>query len=387
MVDDFAIVIKALELRAEEQYKNIAELKTYAKSETDEWENLARSIGFSKAPSYSSKEIKNTNLQYHHIENSLSWNTLFEQSKNKLAEYSIKPDDIKLKPVIDTLNKTDLLAAFLIGVVSAFLPSIGPQDNNISKQLNDVQKLADSGKLPGFIQNIFGGNSDLIMDSTKAGGAFHRFIEGHDILSILPEMVSEYGCISGVFRTFQHLLTDSFGRTGIPIPGTNLFGDYIAKILGQKNVTDIISPASLSHYSAFRMDDAVSTGATELLLWGYHKYNKTSECSLKKAQMGIIAHGVTTLAVLIAAHTIPGAAMTLRWRSWVNYTSLTALLKYCWNLNSAIIKLDKENDKDFKKIMNNLSELKALRNDSYNTSKYLFLAANVENSVSLLTNF
>ena len=201
-----------------------------------------------------------------------------------------------------------------------------------------------------------------------ASGTYHRFKDGHDLINAIPEGIKHHGFVNGILQVFQHLLRDSFGKTGIPLPGSTSLGDTIAKSIGQEGgITNLIKPRDLSRYAGLRMTDIAATGSTSLMLWGYRKFKKYESDSIQAHKLSIISHGVCFFAV--AAMTSLGVMplQNASGRSFLNHVSLVAMLKSSIQLHMANRKLKKEIDKMDSEIEKMLDGLEQSSSESFVT--------------------
>jgi hypothetical protein len=345
---EICVVLKALELRAVHQEATLGgsslradEAIKSAREEKGKWQELAQSIGFGK-DAYTSL---NTDAQQPKIgqtdssesNDTQSWGDTVNEARAKLRQEGIDPDEIKLKETGE-LTKLDVAASVAIGVLSAWIPSIKfGQHGSLVDQFDKIEALADKNQLPGVIQSIFGDGKPAAFMDGGASGPLHRFADGHDLVTA-PEGIKQLGLVQGIIQVFQHLLRDSFGKTGIPLPGSTTIGDSIASTLGHEGgITDIIRPRDLSRYTGVRMTDVAATGSTSLMLWGYRKFRKYDAGSIQDCKLAIISHGVCFLAVASMAQ----MGIKLPHRSFLNHVSLLAMMKnviQLWRINRDMTK-------------------------------------------------
>lgn len=170
------------------------------------------------------------------------------------------------------------------------------------------------------------------------------------------ELLDEEG---GGMEVFQHPLRDSFGRTGIPLPGSTAVGDALAKHLGESGLSDLVAPRDLSRVAGLRMTDAVATGTTSLLLWGYGRTRGIESPSIRSAKLGILAHGLCSIAVAAVA-LVPALQAVVPYRSQVNYLSLAALTKNAVQLAQMTRRLRKGNLERFDVLERELGALQRM---------------------------
>jgi hypothetical protein len=376
---EICVVLKALELRAVHQEATLGgsslradEAIKSAREEKGKWQELAQSIGFGK-DAYTSL---NTNAQQPKIgqpdssesNDTQSWGDTINEARAQLRQEGIDPDEIKLKETGE-LTKLDVAASVVIGVLSAWIPSIEfGQHGSLVDQFAKIQTLADNNQLPGVIQSIFGdGKPAAFMDAKGwEGGTYHRFVHGHDLLTALPGGVKQLGLVQGIIQVFQHLLRDSFGKTGIPLPGSTTIGDSIASTLGHEGgITDIIRPRDLSRYTGVRMTDVAATGSTSLMLWGYRKFRKYDAGGIQDCKLAIISHGVCFLAVASMAQMGIMPPQSLSGRSFLNHVSLLAMMKnvvQLWRINRDMTKRIAKMNVEIEK---SIAELQSSRKDAF----------------------
>jgi hypothetical protein len=254
-----------------------------------------------------------------------------------------------------------------IGVLSAWIPSIEfGQHGSLVDQFAKIQTLADNNQLPGVIQSIFGDGKPAAFMDGGASGPLHRFADGHDLLTALPEGVKQLGLVQGIIQVFQHLLRDSFGKTGIPLPGSTTIGDSIASTLGHEGgITKMIRPQDLSRYTGVRMTDVAATGSTSLMLWGYRKFRKYDAGGIQDCKLAIISHGVCFLAVASMAQMGIMPPQSLSGRSFLNHVSLLAMMKnviQLWRINRAMTKRIAKMNVEIEK---SIAELQSSRKDAF----------------------
>jgi len=254
----------------------------------------------------------------------------------------------------------------LIAVITIVLPSLGGRQHSMQHWFSEIQTFADNGQLMTSCQKVFGKTPAPYLD-IKDGGMYHRYIFGHDLFQAMPIGINIEG-LTGVVRVFQHLLHDSFGLTGFPLPGSTLILEAVAKATGISGISDLIKNTDLAHsdlarYSGVRAVDGLATVISAILLWGYHKWQKTPEYSMKRPKMAIIAYGLATCGVAIAA-TIPGIAAMFPYRSHINYVCLTAMVKNSWQLNSMANKLKEESSRQIPVIEEELKVIRRIHLDT-----------------------
>lgn len=287
----------------------------------------------------------------------LRWSEVREEAATALLAEGIQPSTVTLPRSAHELDAVDVAAALFVGAVGALVPSLGSRRGSVQEAFHGVQRAADSQRLPGLLQGVFGRHPAPFMD-TGASGMYHRFCDGHDLLTALPVGVAKLGWVNGPLQVFQHLLTDSFGSTGIPLPGTDLMGQAVARIAGVSSLTDLISPRDLSRYASFRMSDAVASSVTGFLLWLYSLARGIPKGSMRRPKIGVLAHGLCLVGVAACAAT-PGLGHIVPFRSHLNYVSLVAMSKHAWSWRSLARSLAAQNDVDFERIMAGTRELEA----------------------------
>jgi len=376
---EICVVLKALELCTVHQEATLGgstmradKAIKGAREENEKWQELSQSIGFGK-DAYTSL---NANAQQPKIgqaepfesNDTQSWGDTVNEARAQLRQEGIDPNEIKLKETGE-LSKLDVAASVAIGVLSALIPSIEfGQHGSLVDQFAKIQTLADSNQLPGVIQTIFGdGKPASFMDAKGwEGGAYHRFVHGHDLLTALPEGVKQLGLVQGIIQVFQHLLRDSFGKTGIPLLGSTTIGNSIASTLGHEGgIKDIIRPQDLSRYTGVRMTDVAATGSTSLMLWGYRKFRKYDAGGIQDCKLAIISHGVCFLAVASMAQMGIMPPQSLSGRSFLNHVSLLAMMKnviQLWRINRNLSKRIAEMNIEIEK---SIAELQSSRKDAF----------------------
>lgn len=354
--NDMAIVLKALDLAGEDDDKEINSLKVDAEilgneieNEVSLWDKLIHEeLGLNMTDTVEKeKQVIIPSASKRVSENNQSWVETYDWACEKVKSHGLDPLKIKLPPSEHDLSAKDIAFAFLIAAVTVSLPSLGGRDYSIQHWFNKIQKSADNGQITEFLKMLFGNKPAPYLD-IKDGGIYHRYIFGHDLLQAIPIGISEEG-LTGVVRVLQHLFRDSFGLTGFPLPGSTLFLEMVAKFSGASGISELIKNTDLSHselarYSGIRAVDGFASIITAILLWSYHKWQKTPESSMKRPKMAIIAYGLATFGVAIAT-TIPGLAALLPYRSHINYVCLVGMVKNSWQLKSMAKKLNQENDR------------------------------------------
>jgi hypothetical protein len=351
-MDDQAIVLKYLELRASAEDSIVGSLLEDAASAGNLAERfhargnqLLAKLGqplVAIAGSDQGRITRNAPTA------TLEWAQLRQEAFAALLAEGIEPSTVALPRSAHELDVTDVAAALSFGAIGALVPSLGSRRGAVQEAFRQVQRTADSEHLPALVQGVFGRHPAAFMDS-GASGMYHRFCDGHDLLTALPLGVAKLGLVRGPIQVFQHLLTDSFGSTGIPLPGTDLIGQAIARVAGVSNITDLISAKDLSRYASFRMSDAVASSATSFLLWAYGLSRGIPEGSMRKPKLGLLAHGLCLVGVAACAAT-PGLGHLVPFRSHLNYVSLIAMSKHAWTWRSLANSLAAENDATFGRI-------------------------------------
>jgi hypothetical protein len=288
-----------------------------------------------------------------------NWSALCDGAALALETEGIEPSCVRLPASAHRLDAIDIAAALTFGALGALTPSLGSRRGLVGDAFREIQRAADSDRLPGVVQAVFGRHPAPFMDA-GASGVYHRFCDGHDLLSAVPAGVANLGCIRGPLQVFQHLLTDSFGATGIPLPGSDALGSAIARIAGVSSINDLVSPRDLSRYASLRMSDGVAAGATSLLLRLYVNGRTIPEGSMRRQKLGVLAHGLCLLGIAATA-AIPGMGHLVPFRSHVNYMSLAALVKNAWAWQGLVAKLVEQNDTDFERLRGSIAKLEACR--------------------------
>lgn len=369
--NEFAIVLKAIELRNNEFDnkvdridKKASESLSEAKKEKEEWRNLkAEFFGeeFLNTLEEEKKDLVPDNIETVVSTDKKSWEDTVKNCSELLKSKGIDPSGISLPPTKHDLTKTDILSAVLIATIVITLPSMGSKRGKLKEKLNQIQENADNGKINKLLKKIFGdGHVADYLDKHK--GTYHRFVSGHDPLIAMFNGVSKEG-LKGIIRVFQHLLRDSCGITGIPVPGTTAFLKVISNFKGI-SVDQLIKESdfmhkNLSEYTALRAEDGLSTALASGLLFGYNKLQDIPDHSMRKPKMAIITHGLITIGVIIAT-SIKGVAPNFPKRSRINYFSLLAMGKNCLQLKLMINKISKANRRRLDKIESNLEELEKI---------------------------
>lgn len=358
---EMAIVLRALEVRAQAQEAAIRKDEAAAedavrraREEASEWADLASLVGGPAAVESGRALVR---PQYEQPVGSLSWSDAFRDARATLIEAGIDPDSVKLV-VPDALSVGDVAAAIGIGALGAVTPSLGGE-SSVRDGLNQLQKAADKGGLPGAVQMLFGTETPAAFMDAGAAGPYHRFVHGHDLFWALPEGIKSLGILPGISQVFQHLLRDVCGLTGIPLPGSTMFAESIAANMGIE-LRELVSPRDLSRYAGLRMTDVAATGTTSLLLWVYGKLRGIEGGSIRAAKLGILAHGFCFAGIAVAS-LIPGLAAVAAHRSHLNYLSLVALAKNGLALSRATRTLRRENARRFDALEAGLRELETLR--------------------------
>lgn len=364
-MDEHAVILKYLELRAGRQGSEIQGLKAdsaaLVEEVTDErarGDELMSLLGL-HAGSRDGKSARGRGGYPTLPPSESDWTSLRSEAVIALRAEGIEPTSVRLPASEHRLDVIDIAAALAFGALGALTPSLGSRRGLVGDWLAVIQRAADTEHLPGLIQGIFGRHPAPFMDS-GASGMYHRFCDGHDLLSALPRGASTLGWVRGPIEVFQHLLTDSFGATGVPLPGSDGIGRAVANLAGVSSINDLLSPRDLSRYAAVRTSDAVATGATSLLLSLYMSVRGIPEGSMRRPKLGVLAHGLCLVGVAACA-AVPRLMHLVPYRSHVNYVSLMALGKNAWAWRDLTEKLTAENDADFEHIRASTLELETCR--------------------------
>jgi len=365
--DEMALVMKALEIRSNRQSRDILLLDQQAdpllieaKQETQAWAELRGLIGTPNPRGLGSEPIGTTPITaVEGFPAEEGWDEILRESQRILAEEGIDPAAVKLV-IPGALTHSDVAWALAIGALGAALPSIGPRGGFIKSQLDALEGLADKGMLPSFLEAIFGGKHPGDFMDAGAGGMYHRFIHGHDLFWALPKGIPLLGFTEGMAGVFQHLLRDSCGKTGIPLPGSQLFGQKIAEAMGGDGIKDLFSGRDLSRYAGFQMADGVSTASVSFMLWVHERAKGIDPDSIRSKKIAILAHGMCFSAIAIAAIT-PGLRTLVRYRSHLNHASLVMMSKNVFQLWRLTRNLDQANLAEFVDLERGMDELKLMR--------------------------
>jgi hypothetical protein len=359
-MDERAVVLKYLELRASTEQRAVDELfaksqqvTARARMERDRGNRLLAKLGGTVidagAPTLTLPVVTHGPV--------LRWSELREEAAAALFAEGIQPSTVTLPRSAHELDIADVVAALSFGAIGAIIPSLGSRRGSVQDAFHGIQQAADTERLPRLLQRVFGRHPAPFMD-TGASGMYHRFCDGHDLLTALPAGVAKLGWVSGPLQVFQHLLTDSFGSTGIPLPGTDLIGQAVARVASVSSITDLISPKDLSRYASLRMSDAVASSVTGFLLWLYSLARGIPENSMRRPKLGVLAHGLCLVGVAAFAAT-PGLAHMVPFRSHLNYVSLVAMSKHAWSWRSLTRSLAIQNDAGLEHIRAGTLELEA----------------------------
>ena len=274
-----------------------------------------------------------------------------DQAVTHLWREGIDPNLVQLPPSEHRLRTKDSKAALLFGSVGALLPSIGVGNGFVVEALQSIQRAADGGKLPGVFQLVFGRGSAPFLDASK--GKFHRFDGSHDPLNALPTGIRELGLVRGSLEVSQHLLTDAFGVTGIPLPGSHALAGHLDQ-------------GTLSRYAALRLSDVAASGTTSLLLWLYFEKEQISESSMRRPQMALLAHSTCLAATFLSTALLGiGAAA----RSSLNYVSIGSMLHSYWQVRKMTAQLMESNQKRFRAMVARMASVDAHKNKQLNISQ------------------
>lgn len=365
--DEMALVMKALEIRSDRQTRDMLHIDQRADSllivgaqETQAWSELRGLLGAPDPGRPGSSNIGiPSSMAVEGIPKEEGWEEILRESQQILVEEGIDPTNVKLV-IPGALTNSDVAWALAIGALGAALPSIGPNGGFIKSQLDGLEGLADQGKLPGFLEAIFGGKHPGDFMDAGSAGMYHRFMHGHDLFWALPTGISLLGFTKGIAGVFQHLLRDSCGMTGIPLPGSQLFGQKIAEAMGGGGIKDLFSGRDLSRYAGFQMADGVSTASVSFMLWVHEKAKGIDPDSIRSKKIAILAHGMCFSAIAIAAIT-PGLQTLVPYRSHLNHASLLMMSKNVYQLWRLTQQLDRENQARFIDLERGMDELKLMR--------------------------
>lgn len=361
-MDEHAVVLKYLELRASRQGDELAQLTRQGAAlagavshERAQGDELMALLGLEGRGAPGSAGRPAPALQPAGV----GWAALRDEAALALKAEGIEASGVRLPASEHRLDAADVAAALAFGALGALTPSLGSRRGLVGDAFAEVQRAADTECLPGLLQSVFGRHPAPFMDA-GASGIYHRFCDGHDLISALPVGVSTLGWVRGPLQVFQHLLTDSFGATGIPLPGSDLVGSSVARVAGVSSIKDLISPRDLSRYASLRMSDGVASGVTSLLLWIYTKVRGIPEGSMRRPKLGVLAHGLCLVGVAACAAT-PALMHLVPFRSHINYVSLAAVAKNAWAWRGLTTKLTADNNADFERIRIGCAELEACR--------------------------
>lgn len=358
------IVLKALELKSKEQDQQVGELEEEAlalqrkaAAEGAAWGDIFSGLGL-KQPQQ--EAVGEKHLPLFQKPETPDWDTLVGASKESVAQRRLDPARLTLISATHQLTADDLVYCFIIAGLALILPSVGGRHFSIQALFNHIQHLADRGQLPRLIQNIFGRTPAPWMDS-PAGGMYHRYVSGHDLLTAVPKGLFVKGLV-GVKQVFQHLLTDSFGLTGVPVPGSTAFLELLGRLLGHGGLEGLLKNTRLSHsdlarYTGVRALDGFVAALLTALLWGYFKWQGVPRDSLRQPKMGLLAHGLCSVG-LVGLTSIPFLAPLFPFRSHINYISLLGVIKNVRRLNTMTEKMRLENKEAVLEIEQNISTLK-----------------------------
>lgn len=368
-MDEHAVVLKYLELRAARQRDELARRTNQADAVLDaaaneriEGEKLMNLLG-TRGHRIRGEFANGIRTLPAELPSSVSnWAALRDEAVLALKGEGLNPSGVRLPASEHRLDAIDIAAALAFGALGALVPSLGSRRGFIGDAFSGIQRAADTERLPALLQGVFGRHPAPFMDA-GASGIYHRFCDGHDLLSALPVGVSKLGLVQGPIQVFQHLLTDSFGATGIPLPGSDIIGGAVARVAGVSSINELISPRDLSRYAALRMSDGVATSVTSLLLWLYIKARRIPEGSIRRPKLGVLAHGLCVVGIAGCA-AVPGLAHLVPFRSHLNYVSLVALAKNVWTWRGLTAELNAENDRDFERIRIGSAELEACRTNT-----------------------
>lgn len=385
------IALKALELKNQGQNNRIERLERDYKetskkieSEEEEWDNMLTDF-------FDSSDLKELGLleesqivDLNHEQiilnevNDFNWKEVLKESRTILKKNNINPDEFSLPPTKHDLLKKDIFFSILISVFSIVLPSLGKGHKNITQKFYQIENKADKEKFNSIIQNVFGSKDAAHYLDIKKGGRYHRYIFGHDLAEALPLAINKQG-IKGVIKTFQHILKDSFGTTGVPFPGTSKFLKFISNknTINEFNdfikASESISHKEISKYTGIRATDSVVSVSVGILLFLYNKINNIPVHSMRRPKMAIITHGLCTTGIALVSLFLSKFPLLkkkiLPHRSKINYISFMAMLKNSWKLNSMVNKLHEENQTRLEEVENNLEKLQF----DYNKTNYNLL--------------
>lgn len=359
-MNEHAIVLKHLGLRVAEQGERLQRLSAQraafldaAGRERVEGEQLIELLGLD--PPCPMPRLAKDVLAAPGAPTRTDWSKVRDAAALSLRAVGVDPAGVRLPPSEHALDALDVAGALTFGALGALTPSLGSRRGLVGDAFTEIQRAADTERLPHVVQAVFGRHPAPFMDA-GASGIYHRFCDGHDLVAALPAAASKLGWVRGPVQVFQHLLTDSFGATGIPLPGSSIVGSAVARVAGVANIGDLISPRDLSRYAALRMSDGVATGVTSLLLAIYANARGISEGSPRRAKLGVLAHGLCLVGVAACA-SVPGLMHLVPFRSHINYVSLVALAKNVWAWRGLAAKLAAQNDADFELIRARLTQL------------------------------
>ena len=355
-INDIAIVLKAHEIIANDQFKvykkitfNYNNLLHQYQNEAQKWNKLRKVL----APNYKSNfQFSKTDTQLSSKSNLSNddWAKILKESKEILKKNKVEEKDV-IQKYNTGLKYRDITASIFIGIIGALVPSIKIQGNySIVEGCDYIEELADKHKLPSILKSIFGDGQPANYMDSGPGGAYHRFSGGHDlceeVFKVMFKGAGENGYIIGLKEVFQHLLRDSFGKTGIPIPGSTVFINFLNDKISTEGVSSFISKGELSKYAGFRMSDIGASGIVSLLLFAYRKIYQIPSNSINSSKLSILAHGICASAIALAS--VAGLPMpTIAQRSHINYISLTAMGYNTFQLYLQLNQLKLKNRKEF----------------------------------------
>lgn len=210
--------------------------------------------------------------------------------------------------------------------------------------MNKIHENMPNDQMPKGHYGLENPNGGRPGGSAKINGISlnHRYIFGHDLfkpfeilkdLDKIPDVTPILGSkkLGALIKQFYHIFYDTFSETGIPVPGSTYFLNYITKNVVKSN-DDFIK------YFSIHIEDIITSSGIEGCIYIYHRFRQykgndikrdffdvlkdvstidLGRRTFKEYEMGLIAHSL----IIWIQLNLP------RSRGKINYTSIRYLVK------------------------------------------------------------
>lgn len=263
-----------------------------------------------------------------------------EQLERAIADLQIdlhKLENLQPEQVQSALDGYDYLFGVVFGIIGAFISS----SKQIAEFCNIVHVDASKSNpdtLLGKLLHHYGDAIDKVngkyvdRNGNSADIMFHRLMFGHDPFSLGHDnpfliMTKQHGLLLGILQVFRHLISDTFSKQGLPIPGhslldrsvngktTNLLKEIAQSVGGDR----MGASEAFSRMFTIRAQDIGAQGLVWASTQAYIHYRQI-EAPIRQRQYKILTYGTCFL-----ANTAYGL---IRYRiPYINWPILCALIK------------------------------------------------------------